>query len=92
LEKREKELALELAQVKQTRIESFNKFESGLGEDLPELGLKIGSRLEEIEVKLELLHQEIRTEAETLRNRIDKEQEQRQGGIRSIQEMISRLT
>lgn len=92
LEKKEKELSLELTRVREARIEVLNRLEAGLAEELPELGVRIQQRLEEVEVKLEVLHQEVRTEAETLRDRMEQEQQEREKGVRSVQEMITRLT
>ncbi len=52
MENKDKELSLELARVKEARIEVFNRFEGGLSEDLPELGVRIQQRLGDIEEKL----------------------------------------
>jgi hypothetical protein len=57
MEKKDKELTLELARVNEARIEVLNRFEGGLSEDLPELGVRIQQRLGEIEEKLEVVHQ-----------------------------------
>ena len=77
MERKDKELTQELARIKEARIEVFNRFEGGLSEDLPELGVRIQQRLGEVEEKLEVLHQEVRKEAETLRERMDAEEQQR---------------
>lgn len=45
IERKDKELTLELARIKEARIEVFNCFEVGLSEDLPELGVRIQHKL-----------------------------------------------
>lgn len=48
MERKDKELTQELTRLKEARIEVFNRFERGLSEDLPELGVRIQQRLGEI--------------------------------------------